>query len=190
MPRKSTGKASPAIKKKVVKTQIRKATAAPSLVARPQRSGRGQVKTNILAALATGPKTSAQLLKSGGFSVASLYLNLKQLKAEHRVIGGGRGGAIRLAEAVASAAPAATARPALPVLKPAPTGPVVMLSDYVSGPLHDALESVSARFAAPDRIGEKLHTLEQLARSLPAPVAEVLLSIREDLLRLSPARKD
>ena len=155
---------------------------------RQTRGPKGHVKVAILSALATGPKTTAQLLKAGGFSSASLYLNLKLLEDEKTIEIGGRGLPIRLASEAAPIQSAPKPAASLPAPKSKQSAKVAVLAEYVDGQLQDALEAVSARFVAPDRIGEKLHTLEQLSASLPSAVSEVLMAIRADLLRLSPAR--
>ncbi|MES2682238.1 MAG: hypothetical protein V4650_01870 [Pseudomonadota bacterium] len=186
MPRKSTNKKAPsvkpALKKPVMKFAQKTANAK-------KRGARGHVRAAILDSLATGPKTGKQLRKAGKFSAASFYLNLKQLENEGRIVLGGRGLPIRLAGSEPAAPDAKVTKSLVPASKPKAVSRLAVMPEYVSGDLQDALEAVSARFVAPDRIGEKLHALEQLSLSLPAPVAEVLLAIRADLLRLSPARQ-
>ena len=193
MPRKSVSKKVAVSKPTLAnKKKISKAAAKPVVAkakAEKKRGPKGHAMASILASLSSGPKTRQELIKAGGFSVASFYLHLKQLKHAKRILVGGRGGVIRLnkLEAVAPEA-SKPARSLLPALKAKPTTHLAVIPQFVSGELHDALEAVSARFVAVDRVGEKLHTLEQLSRTLPSPIAEVLMSIHEDLMKLSPAR--
>lgn len=186
MPRKSASKTAPSTKRVVKKSMtklVQKSTGDK------KRGARGHVKAAILDSLATGPKTGQQLRNAGKFSAASFYLNLKQLENEGRIVLGGRGLPIRLAGGAPVAQDAKVAKSLVADSKPKPLSRLAVMPEYVSGDLQHALEAVSARFVAPDRIGEKLHALEQLSLSLPAPVADVLLAIRADLLRLSPARQ-
>ena len=146
----------------------------------------GEVPARILEALASGPKSRPQLQAAAGCSIASLYLHLKALHAHGQIAIAGRRAPIALAKP--SATTTGPKERALPVLKPKPATAMIAAPVYVAGPLHDALEAVAHRFEAPERIGEKLHTLEQLAKTLPTAVAEVLTAIHADLLRLSPGR--
>lgn len=186
MPRKSASKTAPSAKS-VVKKSMKKSV--QNNAGDKKRGARGHVRAAILDSLATGPKTGKQLRKAGRFSAASFYLNVKQLENEGRIVLGGRGLPIRLAGGAPVAPDAKVAKSLVPAAKLKPASRLAVMTEYVSGDLQDALEAVSARFVAPDRIGEKIHALEQLSLSLPAPVAEVLLAIRTDLLRLSPARQ-
>lgn len=171
----------------VTKPQKRPGAVSTSRPATKVRAVRGHAKASILSSLATGPKTRAQLIKAGQLSAPVFYLNLKQLKETNQITVEGRKGLIRLVGTAATVTPEVQSK-SLPVLRPETSSRVAVIPQYVSGDLHDALEAVNARFVAMDRVGEKLHTLEQLSRTLPGPVAEVLKLIHGDLLRLSPAR--
>jgi len=156
---------------------------------KPERIGRGEVKASILSSLATGPKSREQLIKAGNLSLPSFYLNLRKLRESGQIVVEGRKGLIKLT-ANASGAIGNVSQPRSLVRLPSekPDTQLAVIPQFVSGELHDALQAVNARFIAMDRVGEKLHTLEQLSRSLPSPVAAVLMSIHSDLLKLSPAR--
>ena len=179
MPRKRATPRNPVTQQPVAKPRA-------SVTGARTRARAGEVLTRILEALASGPKSRSQLRAAAGCSTASLYLHLKALHARGQVVVAGRRAPIALAKP--SAAPTAPKVRTLPVLKPKPANTLVAAPVYVAGPLQDALEAVTLRFEAPQRIGEKLHTLEQLAKTLPTAVAEVLTSIHADLLRLSLGR--
>jgi hypothetical protein len=51
--------------------------------------------------------------------------------------------------------------------------------------LHEALSAVTFRLSPVARLQEKLVVLDQLARNMPAPVAEVLRSVIDDVARLT-----
>ena len=180
MPRKKATKSKRTTRQTVAK-------AVELVIAKRTRTRTGEVPARILEALASGPKSRSQLQAAAGCSPASLYLHLKALNARGQIVVVGRRAPIALAKP--SAATTGPKEPALPVLKSKPvTAAMVAAPVYVAGPLHDALEAVAQRFEAPERIGEKLHTLEQLAKTLPTAVADVLTAIHADLLRLSPGR--
>lgn len=180
MPRKTATKSN-----RVARQSAPKAGAP--ITAKRTRARAGEVPARILEALASGPKSRPQLQTAAGCSTASLYLHLKALRTRGQIVIAGRRTPVALAKA--SAATTGSKERALPVLKPKPTTAMIAAPVYVAGPLHDALEAVALRFEAPERIGEKLHTLEQLARTMPTAVAEVLTAIHTDLLRLSPGRR-
>ncbi len=193
MPRKTT-RSKPAMSQSIAtKRKSSKPMAATVAVkkknARRSRGFKGAAKASILASLASGPKTRQQLIEAGAMTVSSFYLNLKQLQDEKQIVVGGRGGLVQLIKTVGDESSAAKPQKAsLPALRARPASSMTVIPQFVSGPLHDALEAVNARFVAVERIGEKLHTLEQLSRTLPSPVAEVLMAVHSDLMKMSPAR--
>lgn len=176
---------------KQVSTSVRASKSASSVSpAKPTvklRAARGHAKASILSSLATGPKSRDQLMKAGKLSAPVFYLNLKQLKETKQIAVEGRRGLIRLLDTTTTPESESSSK-SLPALRQLSAARLAVIPEFVSGDLHDALEAVNARFMAMDRVGEKLHTLEQLSRSLPSPVSDVLMSIHSDLLRLSPAR--
>lgn len=139
----------------------------------------------MLGLLASGPQTSSELVAKGGFSPASLYLNLKALKKEGlvRSTRNGRNVSIALTSAAQAAADAPIEGEVLPPSKSKSGNALV--SAYVPRELHEALEGLARRLSPVDRVEEKLLVLEQLTRTLPAPVASVLQDVMSDLVRLS-----
>ena len=152
------------------------------------------VRGRVLGLLADGPMTSSELVSKGGFSAASLYLNLKALKKDGMVktLRSGRSVSIALTGAT-DATPAADAASAAPAALPGkrrgrkPKSATTLVAAYVPRDLHEALEGLTRRLSPIERADEKLRTLDLLARSLPAPVASVLKDIMSDLGRLSSA---
>jgi len=183
----------PAVKrvaKPVVKAAM-KSVAKPVVVKKPKsvkkRAGHGSVRTTILSLLSSGSKTRKQLLELGGFSPASLFNVLKVLKTQ---------GAISLSpdNRLVSAAGAAPHKAApvvheAEVVNPLSSGKaLVAAGEHATRALHEALEAVQRLFVAPDRVKEKLTTLDRLVDTLPAPIADVLAAIREDYARMSPTK--
>lgn len=165
------------------------AKAAKSAGTRKRQTG---VRSLILDLLGAGPKTGSELVAQGGFSVASLYLNLKSLKDEgliesERV---GREVSFRLAGAAPAAAVDDSAsapiegeiinREEVVVQKVA-----VVSTAYQGGDLRSALDQLSARLSPVEGAREKLMVLDQLTRTMPQPIADVLRSLMDDVARLS-----
>ncbi|GAC1620971.1 MAG: hypothetical protein NVS9B10_03290 [Nevskia sp.] len=168
-----------------------KAAAAKAPAGKPKKKLRTRltgVRGRVLGLLADGPLTSSELVSKGGFSAASLYLNLKALKKDGMVktIRNGRSVSISLTGAPE---PAAAEGAAMPTPKAAAKTKAksALVKAYVPRDLHEALEGLTRRLSPIERADEKLRTLEQLARSLPSPVASVLKDIMGDLARLSSA---
>lgn len=145
------------------------------------------VRSKVLDLLATGPMTSSDLVAKGGFSAASLYLNLKSLKKDGliKTARNGRSVSISLSPAARAAAEAPIEGEVLPPPKPTAKPTVALVSAYVPRDLHEALEGLARRLSPVDRLEEKLMVLEQLSRTMPAPVAAVLQETMADLVRLS-----
>lgn len=189
---KGTAKPASAVKVKaeqvavVSKADAVKPVAAAAPVMKKRKAG--LIRQSILSMLESGRATAPALLKAGKFSPGSFYLNLSQLVESGEVVNEGRGKELRLASDEERASKVISKSTAVVVAKTKAVAKVITAPVFVSGTLHEALSSVMARFAAPENIGEKLHTLEQLAQSLPDPVSKVLLSIHSDLMKLSPAR--
>lgn len=164
---------------------VRASAPAPSRP--PARKRRTGVRGRILELLQSGARTRSDLVRKGGFSAASLYLNLKALKKEGRVVTTRHGRSVLIA--LADAPHAAIEGVVLPVMPKAATktGRTVVAA-YVPRELHEALESLQQRLAPVERSEEKLLVLEQLALTLPAPIAAVLQDIMADLARLSANR--
>ncbi len=160
--------------------------ATPVVAAKPvtKRLRATDVSALILDALSSGPKSRPQLQAAAGCATSSLYRHLSILHTNKQIVVKDRRAPIELAKPASVAAK--VPEPKLPVLAAKPANAVVAAPVYVAGALHDALQAVSHRFEAPSHIGEKLHTLEQLSKSMPAAIADVLTAIHADLLRLSP----
>ena len=163
--------------------------------AAPRRKRQSGVRGRIIDMLGAGPMLAQEILDKGGFSPASLYLNLKALKAEGSVDTTREGRAVRYAltgtpGTEGEAAPAA-AKPAKGKRGRKPKGTVKAASSKpasASGDLKDALGVLVARLSPIEDVNEKLLVLSQLAGSLPTPVAKVLNAIVDDLGRLSGKR--
>ena len=160
--------------------------------AAPRRKRQSGVRGRILDMLASGPMLAQDILDKGGFSPASLYLNLKALKSEGSVDTTREGRNVRYAltgtpgtdgeTAVASAKPIKGKRGRKPKVS---SGAAVGKPVSASSELKDALGVLVARLSPIENVGEKRMVLSQLAGSLPAPVAKVLNAIVDDLSRLS-----
>lgn len=160
------------------------ASTAPKHKLRKRTTG---VRARVLALLAQGAMTSSELVAKGGFSAASLYLNLKALKKEGliRTARQGRSVSISLASGGRASAGEAIEGEVLPPPKPGAKATAALVSAYVPRDLHEALEGLARRLSPVERPQEKLMVLEQLARTMPTPVAAVLQEIMTDLVRLS-----
>ena len=165
------------------KTRSRKAgkLANPDTPA-PRRKRQGGVRGRIIEMLDSGALLAQELLDQGGFSPASLYLNLKALKADGLVDTSREGRSVRYLLTGASAAPV-TRSPGKRGRKPGAKAAAAPADD-----LQSALGVLMTRLAPIDKADEKLLVLSQLARSLPGPVAGILESVIEDLSRLSGKR--
>jgi DNA-binding transcriptional ArsR family regulator len=187
--------------KKATSSKVQKTAKGGKAARKKRQTG---VRGRVLEILAAGPRSSAELVTEGGFSTASLYLNLKSLKDDGLVESerDGRVVMIRLSGKAASGKPAPAAKPV--AVKPiegvvvsapveevidepaaeAPKRNAVVLA-YVPRDLHEALDGVTRRLSPIEGTQEKLMVLDRLARSLPTPVASVLRSIMDDVARLS-----
>ena len=166
------------------------AKAAKSASGRKRQTG---VRGLILDLLAAGPKTGSELVAQGGFSVASLYLNLKSLKDDgliesERV---GREVSIRLAGGAAPVE-ASDEGVSAPIEGEIINREEVVVQKttavsaaYRGGDLRSALDQLSARLSPVEGAREKLMVLDQLTRTMPQPIADVLRSLMDDVVRLS-----
>jgi hypothetical protein len=134
---------------------------------RRKRVHRAGVRNSILTSLATGAFTREQLRSRGGFSAAALDAHLRQLRLEGTVVATGK-------------------RPLLFALSAGQHRDPARLSpgSGLSPELKEALDAVNRRFFSTDKLQEKLATLEQLAATLPMPIASVLQDIRSDYLAM------
>lgn len=190
---------------KTIKAAEKKATSKSAKAGKAGKSARRKRQTGVrglvLDILAAGPRSSAQLVAEGGFSTASLYLNLKSLKDEGLIETerDGRVVMIRLsgkAPKVARSAPAAASSERIPVTAVegevmdateeagVPKRNAVVLA-YVPRDLHEALDGVTRRLSPIEGTQEKLMVLDRLAQTLPGPVADILRSLMADVTRLS-----
>lgn len=148
----------------------------------PRRKRQGGVRGSIVEMLGSGALLTQELLDQGGFSPASLYLNLKALKADGLVDTAREGRSVRYLLTGASAAPV-THSPGKRGRKPGAKATAAPADD-----LQSALGVLMTRLAPIDKVDEKLMVLGQLANSLPGPVAGVLKAVIDDLGRLSGKR--
>lgn len=164
------------------KTRTKKADkVVPAAAASSPRKRQSGVRGRIVDLLGAGPQFAQTLLDQGGFSPASLYLNLKALKAAGIVDTSREGRTVRYL--LSGSAGTATAPRAKPGRKTAGKRAAAPVDD-----LQAALGVLMTRLAPIDKADEKLLVLSQLARSLPGPVAVILESVIEDLSRLSGKR--
>lgn len=186
--------------KKATSSKVQKTAKGGKAARKKRQTG---VRGRVLEILAAGPRSSAELVTEGGFSTASLYLNLKSLKDDGLVESerDGRVVMIRLSGKAASSKPAPAAKPvaAKPIEGVVVSAPVEVIDEpateapkrnavvlaYVPRDLHEALDGVTRRLSPIEGTQEKLMVLDRLARSLPTPVASVLRSIMDDVARLS-----
>ncbi|MBL6750549.1 MAG: hypothetical protein ISP90_08505 [Nevskia sp.] len=127
-------------------------------------------------------------MKRGKFSPAALYLNLKAMRAEGLVESQrhGRSVTIGLAQGAAAAAESAPIEGEVVAEQPrAKSGGSALVPAMIPQDLHEALNAVAFRLSPVARVQEKLVVLDQLARSMPAPVAEVLRSVIDDVAKLT-----
>lgn len=141
------------------------------------------VRGRVLELLSAGSKTSAELVAAGGFSAASLYLNLKSLKKDGLVSTrrDGRRVIITLAAGTSSIAPNVVAKTAS---RSARASASATIPAHVPRDLIQALEKLSHRLSPVDRLDDKLLVLLQLSRSVQHPVAGLLQDIVADLKRI------
>lgn len=161
----------------------------------PRRKRQSGVRGRIVDLLNAGPMLAQELVDKGGFSPASLYLNLKSLKADGIVDAAQEGRLVRytltgVAPAEAGSAPSAKGRrgrkskaEAAPKKRGRPAKAGAGTTN-----LQDALGVLMARLSPIEQVDEKLMVLGQLAGSLPAPVAGVLNKVIDDLSRLAGKR--
>ncbi|WP_292999783.1 helix-turn-helix domain-containing protein [Nevskia sp.] len=163
----------------------------------PRRKRQSGVRGRILDMLADGPALAQDILDKGGFSPASLYLNLKALKNEGAVDTQRDGRAVRYfltGQAPAAAEGSDEEGAAAPAPKKRGRKPgsgkkgKTAAAPKAPNDLRDALGVLTARLAPIDNVNEKLLVLGQLAGSLPGPVSKVLNSVIDDLSRLSGKR--
>lgn len=153
----------------------------------PRRKRQSGVRGRIVEMLSTGPMLAQDILERGGFSPASLYLNLKALKSEGVVDTAREGRSVRytLTGAVASEGSVVVAPEVKIRKKPGRKAGSKNVAAPAAGDLKGALGVLMARLAPIDKVDEKLMVLNQLAGSLPGPVSSILKSVIDDLSRLS-----
>lgn len=154
----------------------KKATAAPAV---KRRTGRGKVRAAILELLSKGDMSRPAILKRGKFSRAALDMHVKTLREEGLVKTDARNrilglvsprparGEVLIGEIVDDVAPSRRATSLVPA--------------EVSVELRQALAAVSSRMTPIARATEKLVVLDGLARTMPAPIAELLREVMDDL---------
>lgn len=161
-----------------------------------RRTRQTGVRGKVLELLASGPKTSAELVRAGGFSSAALYLNIKALKADGQVSAKRNGREIMLSLNGKRSATSQKVQTEV-IVEPVVVGttrPAMKSSDmviaYVPAELHEALNGLSRRLQPVDALAEKLNVLDHLCRTIPVPIAAVLKSIAEDLQRVAEGHRN
>lgn len=173
--------------RKIVRKQKPGAAKSPAKARPPARKRQTGVRGLVLKLLQGGAMTSSELVSKGGFSAASLYLNLKALKKDGLIVTTRNGRSVMIG--LAGTHGEAIEGVVLPVAaKSAAKSGSAVVAAYVPRELHEALEGLQRRLAPVERSEEKLLVLEQLARTMPAPVAAVLQDIMADLLRFTADR--
>jgi len=147
----------------------------------PKRVRQRGVRGRILELLAAGPLLAQELVDRGGFSTASLYLNLKALKVDGAIDTHREGRVVRYLLSGAAPDKGGLAKRGRAAITAAGSG----VLDGASGELKAALNVLLARLSPIDSVDEKIMVLSQLAGSLPPPVSRVLLAVVDDLDRLT-----
>jgi len=151
----------------------------------PRRKRQSGVRGRILELLATGSLAAQDLVDQGGFSPASLYLNLKALKAAGSVDTLRDGRVVRYQLTGALGSEAAAAKPAKAARgRPNRTSSDIAPALTATAELKAALGVLLTRLSPIEDADEKIMVLSQLAGSMPAPVARVLRAVVDDLDRL------
>ncbi|MBA4284200.1 MAG: hypothetical protein C0434_01550 [Xanthomonadaceae bacterium] len=135
--------------------------------------------------LTAGPLLAQDLVDRGGFSPASLYLNLKALKAEGAVDTRRDGRAVRylfVGPLGGSAGRSRATKSTRGRRSQAMSGVGPALT--AEAELKAALGVLLTRLSPIENASEKIMVLSELAGSLPAPVATVLKAVADDLDRL------
>jgi DNA-binding transcriptional ArsR family regulator len=175
---------SSAAAKKTAGTSTR--TKAPA-----RRKRQTGVRERLLEILAAGPITGPDLLKNGKFTQSSLHLHLKALRDAGMIVSRriGKAQEIRLAQmppAAEASIEGVVVDRSEPKEDPKPSASAALLpAAFVSRELHDALSAISFRLSPVERAQEKLLVLDQLARTMPGPVSEVLRAVMDDVVKLS-----
>ena len=160
-------------------------TSKPAVTRRKRQSG---VRGRILELLAAGSLAAQDLVDQGGFSPASLYLNLKALKAEGSVDTHRDGRVVRyqLSGRLDDNAVAATSGKPVKAGRGRPSGTSRGVEPALAGTaeLKAALGVLLTRLSPLEDADEKIMVLSQLAGSMPVPVARVLRAVVDDLGRL------
>jgi len=174
---------------KKAKAKRQAVEAAPKKTRKRQSNVRGL----ILGLLESGPLSSPSLVAQGGFSPASLYLNIKAMKKEGLISAKRNGREVFFSLTGKSAG--STEAVSIPErkkaaakttkVKPAVTPSAIVA--YVPAELHEALNGLTLRLTPVEHVEEKMLVLDQLSASLPPAIGSILSSIREDLARLVAA---
>ena len=157
----------------------------PVVKTRKKRTRQTGVRGRVLSLLASGAMSSSELVAKGGFSAASLYLNLKVLKKEGMVSTRRNGRTVLISLKHGATVDAPIEGEVLSAPKSSRKTSSALVSAYVPRDLHEALEGLARRLSPVDRAQEKLLVLDQLARTMPASVASVLRELMNDVVRLS-----
>lgn len=149
------------------------------------------VSAKILELLAAGSKSTSDLIAEGGFSAAGAFLNLKKLKDAGAIVAERAGRVVNYSLAEGASLPEAAPRRGRkkgaknkvadkPVRKAkaskaaAPATPKSLAAE---------LAAIADRFRPNADLDRQLDVLDNLVNSMPASVANVLKSIRAELVR-------
>lgn len=151
----------------------------PSEASPSRRTRQRGVRSTILDLLAAAPLSSQEILDRASCSPASLYLNLKALKAEGSLDTTREGRTVVYRLRGRTEAPRATEP------RPARGRPASKQRDAGAAELDAALRVLLAQLAPIDNAADKIRMLTQLAASLPAPVSHLLQAVADDMTRLT-----
>lgn len=150
------------------------------------------VSAKILELLAIGSKSTSDLIAEGGFSAAGAFLNLKKLKDAGAVVTERVGRSVHYSLSEGASLPEATSRRGRK--KGSKNKVAVKLGrkarSKTAAPaapksLAAELAAIADRFRPNADLDQQLDVLDNLVNSMPKSVADVLKSIRAELVRRS-----
>lgn len=151
------------------------------------------VSVKILELLAAGSKSTSDLIAEGGFSAAGAFLNLKKLKDAGAVVTERVGRAVHYSLAEGASQPEAAPRRGRKkgsknkvAVKQGRTAKVSKTAAPAAPKsLAAELAAIADRFRPNADLDQQLDVLDNLVNSMPKSVADVLRSIRSELVRRS-----
>lgn len=162
-------------------------TAPAAKKRRGRRKAQGSVRPTILKLLQGGPLTRTEIMERGKFSQAALYLHLKGLRDEGMIEPDEDNRRLRLTGPIDGIEEVAITEV---VEQPRQTKSSALMPANLPRALHQALDAVLYRLSPIERVSEKLLVLEQLSRTTPQPVAEVLQLLIDDVRRFAALKPE